>query len=128
LFSFDATSSGLSPRGLTQGSDEAFYVTTWGAQVQPPTGKFTDHGSINRIVVPGADSPRIVAAVASDADFTLTLLALRTRSYQLQFTDDVTQTNWTDLGDFITATNTLVTATQSRLGFERRIYRVKLLP
>ena len=64
-------------------------------------------GTIFRLTVPGADSPKIVATSRSGSTVTLNWLALRTRSYQLQFKTDLTQTNWTNSGSPITATTLL---------------------
>jgi uncharacterized repeat protein (TIGR02543 family) len=51
------------------------------------------------------------------------------RSYQVQYTTNLTQTNWTDLGSPITATNSTTTAVDLILsGPAQRLYRVALLP
>jgi hypothetical protein len=59
---------------------------------------------------------------------TLTWLALRSRSYQLQYKNDLTQTDWTNSGNPITATNNAA-STSTTIGPDfQRFYRVVLLP
>jgi hypothetical protein len=48
--------------------------------------------------------------------------------YQLQFIPDLGSTNWTSLGNAVTATGTTTSATDSIANGPRRIYRVALLP
>jgi len=57
----------------------------------------------------------------------LTWLALAGRSYQLQFTTNLTQTNWSNVGGTIVATNTTASAPDA-IGVDRqRLYRLLLL-
>ncbi len=73
-------------------------------------------------------TPDIQTVTQSGSTFTLGWAALMGRAYQVQFNADLTQTNWTNLGSRVTATNTIVTAVDSTLADPRRFYRVQLLP
>ena len=55
-------------------------------------------------------------------------LALRGRSYQLQFTTSLTSPNWTNSGSPITATNTTMSASDTFSSDPQRFYRLALLP
>jgi len=55
-------------------------------------------------------------------------LALNGRSYQLQSTASLTQTNWNNSGGAVTATNTTATASDTSDPSAQRFYRVVLLP
>jgi hypothetical protein len=54
----------------------------------------------------------------------LTWSALAGRSYQLQYITDLSQTNWTDFGDRIVATNDSASASNVVGPEPRRFYRV----
>ena len=56
----------------------------------------------------------------------LTWNALLGRAYQVQVKSDLTQTNWTNLGNRITATNTAMTAVDSAGADGQRFFRVQL--
>ena len=109
------------PSSFLLGSDGNFYGTT-------KYGGANDRGTIFRVSVPGADSPKILATSRSSSTITLTWLALRSRSYHLQFTTNLTQPNWTNSGSPITATNTTAAASDIVGPDRQRFYRVALLP
>ena len=50
------------------------------------------------------------------------------RSYQLQFTTNLTQPNWTDVGAPVVASDTVATAADAVGSDPQRFYRVALLP
>jgi uncharacterized repeat protein (TIGR03803 family) len=123
LFRF--STSGYSPgldAGLVQAGDGSFYGTTLQGGVDG------QEGTTFRLTVPGADTPKIVSTDSFGGSFTLHWLALRGRSYQLQFTTDLAQTNWTNTGAVVTATNTTAAATDSLTPDPQRFYRLVLLP
>ena len=72
----------------------------------------------------------VFQSVGQTADtITFTWTTAPGRSYQVQYTTDLAQTNWTDLGSPITATNSTTTAFDLILsGPAQRLYRVALLP
>ena len=114
LYSFRGSSDFAWLTSLVQGTDGSFYGIAY--------------RSIFRLTVPGADSPKIVATSRSGSAITLTWLALRSRSYHLQFTTNLTQPNWTNSGSPITATNTTAAASDIVGPDRQRFYRVALLP
>jgi hypothetical protein len=56
------------------------------------------------VQVPGASSPKI-RALAKEADSALTFGSLAGRDYRLEYKTDLDQSDWTDLGISIAATN-----------------------
>ncbi len=67
-------------------------------------------------------------ATTSDAGLALSWNALMGRAYQVQFKTDLTQTNWSNLGLRVTATNTTMIAFDPVGSDPQRFYRVFLLP
>jgi hypothetical protein len=59
---------------------------------------------------------------------TLTWSAFAGRTYQLQYTTNMTAGNWNDLGTPTTATDSTVTASDTLGQDQQRFYRVALLP
>ena len=60
---------------------------------------------------------------------TLTWSAVAGQTYQLQFSTDLTQNNWTNLGKLIFPTNGVMTTSDSNAaGSPQRFYRVVLYP
>ena len=64
----------------------------------------------------------------TDGTLTLTWSAMPWQTYQVQYTTDLSQTNWNILGNAITTTNALATASDSIGPDTRRFYRVVVLP
>jgi len=126
-FSFNGTNGDRPWAALVQRSDGNFYGTTYDGGAYRNQWGYT-LGTIFRLTVSGADSPKIVATSRSGSTITLTWLALQSRSYQLQFTTHLTQPNWNSLGNPITATNPTATASDSIGSDRQRFYRVALLP
>ena len=73
--------------------------------------------------------PQIVQTViGEDNAITLTWTAVSNQTYQLQYVADLTQTNWSNLGGPITATNSTASASDSILPPpSQRFYRVALV-
>jgi len=119
--------NGLYPRGaLAQASDGTLYGTTFASTNAASPGG--GPGEIFRLSIPGAEAPKIISTVNSGSMVTLNWLALRGRSYQLQFTTNLTLINWSNTGNPVTATNTSVSASDTIGSATRRFYRVALLP
>jgi hypothetical protein len=70
----------------------------------------------------------IQTTARTNSGFTLSWNALMGRAYQVQFKSDLTQSNWTNLGGRVTATDTTMTAVDANLTDPQRFYRVQLLP
>jgi len=120
LFFFN-NADGSYPAGvLVQGPDNNFYGTT-------STGGANGLGTIFRLSVP---MPAAFKAVAiTNGAVTLTWSAVAGQTYQLQYSTDLTQSNWTDLGKLIFPTNGVVTTTDSNAAaFPQLFYRVVLFP
>ena len=113
--------NGSYPAGvLVQGPDNNFYGTT-------SSGGANGLGTIFRLSVP---MPAVFKALAlMNGAATLTWSAVAGQTYQLQFSTDLTQNNWTNLGKLIFPTNGVMTTTDSSAaGFPQRFYRVVLYP
>ncbi len=73
-------------------------------------------------------TPPVFLTVAQTAGtITFTWSATTGQRYQVQSNTNLIQTNWSDLGSFITATNAAATTTDT-IGSSQRFYRVVLLP
>jgi len=113
---------------LVQLSDGSFYgTTTQGGNTNAP-GNPGGAGTIFRVSVPGASSPKIVGTTQSGSQLNLTWLALTGRSYQLQSSTDLLETNWNTSGGAVSATNSMATASEAMASGPQRFYRVVLLP
>ncbi len=74
-------------------------------------------------------SPLVRAAVQTNNTLVLSWMALSGRSYQAQCKSSLTQTNWVNFGNAITATNSVMTVTDIiSPSVARKLYRVALLP
>ena len=68
--------------------------------------------------------PVLQTVTATGGTVTFTWNAVMNADYQLQYCTDLTQTNWTDLGSLITATNAIMSATDSIGPDPQRFYRL----
>ena len=128
LFEFNGL-NGLEPAAsLVQASDGSFYGTSSGGTNLTDSAEGIGTGEIFRLTVPGADSPKIISTAQSGGRFSTTWLALTRRSYQLQFATNLAQTNWSNTGGRITATNSTASALDTVVADRQRFYRVVLSP
>ena len=123
LISFSGTSGpslGANPLGaLVQGTDGNFYGTT-------SLGGANGLGTIFRLSVP---MPAVFKAITlSNGTATLTWSAVAGQTYQVQYSDDLTRTNWSFLTKPSVATSGVMTATDfdGIASFAQRFYRVVL--
>ena len=72
--------------------------------------------------------PVIQAVMQTDGTLALTWSAMPWQTYQVQYTTDLNQTNWNLLGNAITTTNALATASDAIGPDPQRFYRVLLVP
>ncbi|HYA78893.1 MAG TPA: hypothetical protein VED19_00100, partial [Candidatus Nitrosopolaris sp.] len=72
-------------------------------------------------------APVFQSVTATGGTVTFTWNAVAGVGYQLQYSTDLTQTNWTDLGSLITATNAVMSASDSIGPDLQRFYRL-LMP
>jgi len=120
LLSFNGTNGSRARFTLAQAADGSFYGTTF-------TGGVSNYGTIFRLsLTPSPPMIQTVTRAASTIAFTWS--ALLGRSYQVQFTTNLTQTNWRALALPITATNAIATAADTIGPDRQRFYRVVLLP
>jgi len=120
LFLFN-NANGYHPAGvLTQGPDNNFYGTT--AQ-----GGANGLGTIFRLSIP---MPAVFKAITLTNDTaTLTWSAVAGQTYQSQYSTNLTQTNWNNLGKIIFASYGTMTTTDSNVAaFPQQFYRVVLFP
>jgi uncharacterized repeat protein (TIGR03803 family) len=122
LLSFTNTLNGLAsalPRGqMIQGADGNFYGTT-------SEGGAYGEGMVFRLSVPL--QPMFQSVVRTNGMISFTWNTVATNTYQLQYRTDLTQTNWSDLGNY-TATNGTLSATDVIGTNSQRFYRVVLSP
>ena len=69
-------------------------------------------------------APLLQSVIGADGTVTFTWNSVVNADYQLQYCTDLTQTNWTDLGSLITATNTVMSATDLIGPDPQRFYRL----
>jgi len=120
LVSFNIA-NGYQPAGvLVQGPDNNFYGTT-------SSGGANGLGTIFRLSIP---MPAVFQAITlTNGAATLTWSAVAGQTYQLQYSTDLTQNNWTNLNKRIFPTSGIMTTTDSNAAaVPRRFYRVVLFP
>ena len=120
LVSFNSA-NGYHPAGvLVQGPDNNFYGTT-------SSGGANGLGTIFRLSIP---MPAVFQAITlTNGAATLTWSAVAGQTYQLQYSTDLTQNNWTNLNKRIFPTSGIMTTTDSNAAaFPQRFYRVVLFP
>jgi hypothetical protein len=79
--------------------------------------------SVSLVVLPPAIPPVIQAVGQSGGSLTFTWSATPGQMYQVQYNPDLSQTNWTALGDAILATNSTVTASDAMTN-SQMFYRI----
>jgi len=124
VYSFIGGTNGANPTGLIQASDGNFYGTTTLTSETVNGGGIGD-GTIFRISIPL--QPVFQSVAQANDTLTLVWKSVASQTYQLQYTTDLTSTNWTDLGGINTATNGTILATDIIGSDTQRFYRVVLL-
>jgi uncharacterized repeat protein (TIGR03803 family) len=120
LFFFNSA-NGSHPAGvLVQGPDNNFYGTT-------SSGGANSLGTIFRLSVP---MPAVFKTITlTNGAATLTWSAVAGQFYQLQYSTDLTQNNWTNLSKLIFPTSGVMTTTDANAAaFSQLFYRVVLFP
>jgi uncharacterized repeat protein (TIGR03803 family) len=118
LYSFTSGNDGGYPlTTLVQGSDGNFYGTTSG-------GGENQAGTVFRLTI----VPECQAVTPSGDLVSLSWSTQRGASYQLQYTSELSSSNWANLGTAVTATNSTLTLTDSVTNASQRFYRLALKP
>jgi uncharacterized repeat protein (TIGR03803 family) len=118
LLGSNASDGNCPDGGLIQGTDGNFYGVTF-------FGGTYNMGTIFRLTVPL--QPVFQSVAQMNGTLTLVWNSVATESYQLQYTTNLTCTNWTDLGGICTATNGIMSATDVIGSDPQRFYRVVLV-
>jgi uncharacterized repeat protein (TIGR03803 family) len=121
LYSVDFPYSGFlntfSPVLLVQGSDGNFY----GEAGNDGTNLY---GSVFRLTI----VPEFQAVTLTNSTLNLTWSTEAGGMYQLQYTSDLSSSNWSNLGSAVTATGATLSTTDSLTNGPQRFYRLALLP
>jgi uncharacterized repeat protein (TIGR03803 family) len=117
LFVFNGANGANPESALVLGTNGDFYGTTF-------YGGANGQGTIFRLIL--GNSPQFLTSSVSQGLVSLSWSAIANQVYQVQFTSDLTQTNWSLLTT-LTATGPTASATDSP-GATNRFYRVVLLP
>lgn len=120
LHTFTGTADGKFPFGaLLQASDGTFWGTT-------SAGGAYGKGTIFRLSLPL--HPVVQSLTATPTNVTVTWNSVAFQQYQLQYSTNLAQTNWTTLEGTLTATGGTLQATDSSPSGPARWYRVLGLP
>lgn len=121
LVSFAGTNGANPQAELVQGADGHFYGTTYQGGFNGPDS-VNGYGTVFRIVIPPASQ----TATQSNGVATFTWSLIPGEQYQVQYGSDLISTNWVNLGDAKTATNTTVSVSDPIGSNPQRFYRVML--
>jgi uncharacterized repeat protein (TIGR03803 family) len=119
LVSFNVTNGDMPYGGLIQGQDGNLYGSTM-------SGGASGSGTIFRLSVP---MPPVLRAISpTNSTVTLSWSAVAGQRYQVQYSTNLVQPNWTNLGAPCTATNGAAVAWDAVGPDPQRCYRVMVLP
>jgi len=119
VFNFSGGDDGANPRcGLVQLADGSFY----GVASQGGINKF---GTLFRLDLPaGLGAPALQSASITNGGLSLTWTTLPNRTYQVQFSDDLSSDTWTDLGPPILASAAFTSFNDTATANPQRFYRL----
>ncbi len=112
--------------GTTNGNYTLDVQTTWasgGGQSVTSSGA-TDVGIQNTNSLVAVPPPSIQPVSLGGGLFTFSWTAVTGQVYQVQYTTSLTETNWSNLGAPLTATNLAMTSTDSTVSSSQKFYRV----
>ena len=110
-------SDGATPFGLMQGRDGNLYGTTW-------QGGTDGGGTVFRLVI----SPGTPSVTTTGGLLNINWKAVPGQTYQVQYTTDLSKTNWMSLISAITPTNSTAAAIDSVGPDSQRFYRIVEYP
>jgi uncharacterized repeat protein (TIGR03803 family) len=114
------TNGNSSLAGLVRGSDGNFYGTT-------SEGGAFGQGTIFRLSTLDTTPPSFQKPKLANGMFSVSASAVSGQSYQLQYKTNLTQSNWINTGNPITATNGAVNISDAMTA-SKKFYRVQLQP
>jgi uncharacterized repeat protein (TIGR03803 family) len=121
LYSFTGGIDGAWPlAGLVQGSDGSFYGTT-------SAGGSGADGTVFRVTVVRTP-PTFLIPTLTNGTVNLTWTTEVGEMYQLQYKSDLSSSTWTNFSSAVTASGSILTATDSITNGSHRFYRAVLLP
>jgi uncharacterized repeat protein (TIGR03803 family) len=121
LYSFQGLDDGAFPDcGLTLGLDGNLYGVA-------EAGGSDGYGTLFELLLRDP-APVLLSVAPTNNAVALSWSAVAGRSYQLQFTGDLRQNLWSNLGLPVPATNPIVLATDPSPRTARRFYRVVMVP
>jgi trimeric autotransporter adhesin len=108
-------------------SDYAF--TRWGGDASGTSNPLVLSLTANTLITVSFGQPMMFQSVVQTAGaLTLTWSTVPGRVYQVQYTTNLSQADWTNLGDTNLATSGTTSAADSTAPDQQRFYRVALLP
>jgi len=118
LYSFTGGSDGSQPTtGMVQARDGSFYGTTY-------DGGQGGVGTVFRLTI----VPEIQAVTLTNSMLSLAWSTEAGGVYRLQYTSDLSSTNWANLGNAVIATGSTLDITDSVTNGPQRFYRLALSP
>ncbi len=118
IYSFTGGNDGGHPfAALVQGSDGNFYGTTW-------LGGQGGAGTVFRLTI----MPELQAVTVAHGKLSLAWSAEAEARYQLQYTSDLSSSNWINLTNTVTATGATLSTTDIVTNEAQRFYRLALVP
>jgi uncharacterized repeat protein (TIGR03803 family) len=97
---------------------------TYSVIVSNALGTATSVGAVLSVIVP----PLFQSAIQADGMLTLTWSATVGQIYQVQYTTNLNNKSWIDLGTSVTAASSTVSASDNIVPDSQRFYRIALLP
>jgi hypothetical protein len=84
--------------------------------------------AVNNVSATPLTQPEILGVSLTNNAATVTWTSIPTQTYQLQYKDSITATNWNNIAPNVSATDTNTSATDIAIGPNQRFYRVMLVP
>lgn len=119
LFLFNGTNGDSPQGGLAQGASGDFFGTT-------ANGGANGFGTVFRLSL-AVTPPSFLSAVATGDRVTLTWSATPGKTYELLYKTNLDRGSWSNLSDGITATNAIMTTSDSMGADSRRFYQLLML-